>query len=149
MPDEKALRRPEFSEDSVPIRLCDGQEWYFPVPPGEFFPVTLDGDMACGGGLGPEYDRKLEALGDVSRRLAEAGDGVAEVDYAAFNKALMALAIDLLRRNYDLDIGQVGTLLRYRPRDPATQEMWQAIARVAKGLADPPKPSRDGSGSPS
>lgn len=145
MLDEKALRRPEFSEDSVPVTLCDGQEWYLPVPPGEFFPVTLDGDLDICGGFGPEYDAKLQALADAAERLAEAGAAAAGEQYQAVNRAIMALGIDLLLRNYGLTIEQVATLLRYRPRDRANVEMWQAIGRTARGIVDPPKPSRDGS----
>jgi hypothetical protein len=139
--DERALRRPEFVEESVPIALCDGQEWYFPVPPGEFFPVTLDGDLAVGGGFGPGYDAKLQALAAAWRGVAEAeaGAGARGEHYAAVNKAVMALGIDLLLRNYDLDVAQVGTLLRFRPRDPANAEMWRQVADAAKGITPPPK----------
>lgn len=146
MLNEQELRRPEFSEESAPITLCDGQDWSIPIAPGEFFPVTLDGDLAVSGGFGPEYDAKLKALADAGRTLAEAGREAKGEHYHAVNRAIMALGIDLLLRNYDLTIDQVGTLLRYRPRDVANTEMWGAIADAARGVTPPPKPSRDGSG---
>ena len=63
MLDEKALRKPGFSE-GYRVTLADGQEWTLPKPKIRFKPKVVDGKVEVGGGpsFGPEFDQQLDIL---------------------------------------------------------------------------------------
>lgn len=133
MPDEATLRRSEFTEGE-PIVLADGQAWTFPRPTVQLFPAfDAEGNFAACHGrptFGPDYDAKLETFlqaGPVEDQL----------------QSLMALAVDLLRRNYTLTPADLAAILRYRPDDEASSARWQAIADVAQGRSPKASPVGD------
>lgn len=131
--DETALRRPEF-EPGVAITLSDGQEWHFPRPVmADFYPAfNREGELVLtpGSSYGPPYD----ALVDAFIMADSVGDE---------HLTLVALALDLLRRNYAIEPFHLRYLLRLkRPDDPgheANEEMWAEIAAVALGRDTGPK----------
>ncbi len=139
MIDEQARRKPEFSDDAVPIRLADGQEWYVPLPPGELILTSLDGDFAPAPGWGSDWDAKIAALSDASK-----ANEVTQVVRAAFG-----IAVYQLRRNYDLDLTDLQALLPWRPREEQNKAMWHSLMDAARGVGEPgPKPSGSTSGTP-
>jgi len=130
MLDERALRRPTFSE-GYPVRLADGQEWVFPKPRIRFRPrVGGDGrvEVAGGAGFGPEFDSSIDVL-----------YGVVEAEGIEQLRIKFEMAIRLLRANYELTDAEIGGLVVYEPADPAAVERWQELERVLLGM--PPKPS--------
>lgn len=143
MLDEKALRRPDFTE-GVRLKLADGQEWEIPRPVYQIFPrfaddgsVTVHSKVTFGG----EIDYFLD--------LDEAPEGTAIVDDIARRMSVMA---KLLRRNYSLTNDDLGVLLSMNRRDPESAAMWLVIDRVLVGEMpdgpEAPKPSADGSATP-
>jgi hypothetical protein len=127
---EKRWRKPEAS--GIPITLADGEAWLFPRPK-----VGLSALVDSTGrprfaqkstrSFGADYDALVDAF-------IEADDGVNEAE------ALLALAVDLLGRNYDLAPSELVTLLPRWFDDDANQEMWRAIADAALGRAPKPTP---------
>jgi len=135
--DEVALRAPGFTP-GVPIRLADGQEWSFPKPVVKLCPVLDDdGAVSIGGvpSFGPDYDDLVEAW--------YASHSLGPPDQI---KAMFALGVDLLKRNYTLTPADLRRLLRFHGADAADQQTWEQIADVATGKS--PKPSPAG-GAPS
>jgi hypothetical protein len=129
----------------VAIVLGDGQLWQLPKPTMradgwtvEFRPVVnADGTLSFDSGhkrfepdFGPDYEQKLEAF-------MRADGGADEAN------ALLALAWELLSRNYALAPADLGRLLPLRPNDETNNAMWQAIVDVALGRA--PKLTASGS----
>lgn len=143
MLDEKALRRPEWSEGEW-IKLGDGGQWCLPKPTlREFRPVfSPDGGAKFAGA-----SLKTFGAGHLSRLddLLDTEPGVEQIEKVA------ALGADLIRRNYDLDDEQLGTLLPYVITEAGDLEeechdMWQSICNVAAGVGRP-KPIPSGSAS--
>lgn len=136
--DEVALRRPEF-QPGVAITLSDGQDWQFPRPVlSDFYPAfDADGKLALtpGFSFGPGYDTLVDAYVQ--------GDSVGDE-----HLALVMLALELLRRNYVIEVFHLRYLLRLkRPDAPdaeANQQMWADIAAVALGRDTGPKPTAGG-----
>ena len=116
----------------MPIKLGDGNEWLFPKPK-----VGLSAEVAPDGRLrfadkksrsfGPAYDELVDAF-------LESEDGVTEAE------ALLALAVDLLKRNYDLTPAEFAALLPRWFDDDENKEMWAEIANVALGKSPKPTP---------
>ena len=138
MLDEHALRRPDYTPGAA-IKLCDGQTWHFPHALIEYLP-RLDSagkvELCRGTSFGADYDALADALSEAD----DAGEQMT---------ALMALAIDLLWRNYALSFEQTAKLLRYKigesPEAEANRAMWAAISAVALGRSnDAPKPAAVG-----
>jgi hypothetical protein len=137
--DERALRRPEF-EEGVPIALSDGQEWHFPRPVmRDFYPaLNREGELVLtpGSGFGPGYDALVDAF-------------ILATTVNDEHITLVALALDLLKRNYAIEPFHLRYLLRLkRPGDPEEErngEMWAQIAAVALGRDTSEKHTRDGS----
>lgn len=126
---ELDLRRPDFDPNGVPIKLADGQNWTFPLPLIELSPRFDGAEVTLGSStsFGPDHDALIEAATKAEGILDEL-------------KTTWALAASMLRRQYNLDNGQLGTLLRYRKdEDGESQETINAILRVAFG--NPPKAS--------
>ncbi len=121
--DERTRRRPDFGAGE-PIVLADGQAWHFPRPVVSLFPIVgPDGRLADLGGratFGRDYD-------DLLRQLHTAPGPVDQL------RALFALAIDLLTRNYELTGPELSRLLEYRDGDPENASTWSRIAEVATG----------------
>lgn len=121
---EHARRRPEFEpEGCTPIRLSDGQDWYFPRPWLEITPVFERGravdrtrQITCG----PELDVLIRAI-------AEEEDGPRQVLH------VMTLGALLLRQNYDLEDADFERLFVYRPGSDESKEMLRSIVSVATG----------------
>ncbi len=130
--DEAALRRPEWVE-GVAIRLADGAEWHFPKPLFELFPVVAEnGSVELGGKptFDAGYDDLLESY-------------LASVDPLDRVKALFALAVDLLKRNYTLAPADYQRLLRFHGPNTTHQATWAQIASVATGSSPKPSPVGD------
>lgn len=141
--DEKALRKPSFTEGFALI-LADGQEWTFPPPTLRLFPVIgEDGSVDVGGrrSYGDELDRMIDIFA-----------GGEEVEDLERMRIQFGAVVRLLDRNYDLTPADYGALLVYVPNDPENAGRWRRITRALLGL-DPsedesPKPSADGSAGP-
>jgi hypothetical protein len=133
--DEEALRRPEFVR-GVPIRLADGQDWQFPKPTIDLFPVVGQGGQVAVGGA-PTFDVQYDELVEAFFRARALGP-------AEQLQALFALGVDLLARNYDLRPEDYRRLLRFHAGHEAYEAMWQGILDVALGAA--PKASPVGAG---
>jgi hypothetical protein len=130
--DEKALRKPGFSEGYA-VRLADGQEWTFPKPRIRFRPkIGPDGAVEVGGGpsFGPEFDQKLEVL-----------YGVTEAEPIEQLRVKFEMAVRLLSANYELTAEQLGELIVLEPGDPASDERWDQLSRVLMGVAPKPLPA--------
>lgn len=137
MLNERVLRKPEWTEGAW-ITLADGQSWCFPKPMlREFRPVfSADGLAKFGASLnsfGPGYLARLDAL-------MACEPGIEQIEMVA------TIGADLLRKNYDLDDDQLGSLLCYVMTDDGELEedchdMWQSICNVAAGVAGKPMPA--------
>lgn len=131
-PLERPRRRQPFDARGAAVVLADGQTWTLPKPLLGLFPeVGADGTPRFGVQprfhFGARYDALIDAF-------AESDDGVAEAN------ALLALALDLLGRNYDLAGLDLGALLPRLFHDDRNAEMWRAIAEAALGKAPKPTP---------
>jgi hypothetical protein len=129
MLDEKALRRqPGFDEaNSVPVVLGDGQAWFLPKPWIDLYPSSVNGTASVASS-GTDFDDYLQEIREPQPTRQFAG-------------VLFSLAINMLRRNYDLKDEDFRELLRYRPADESNRTMWDAIIRVAAGSTpEVPKP---------
>ena len=138
MLDERALRRDAFTEGSR-IVLGDGQAWAFPLPVLRLYPVRApDGRLTVGGGpgYGSDYADLVDQLVD-----CDPGDTTARL---ALQFQMAAL---LLERNYTLTDRNLRRLLAIDLADPACEPRWAQINQVLLGR--PPKPSADGSATPS
>lgn len=134
MLDEKALRKPGFSEGYA-VTLADGQAWTFPKRSYSFYPeISEDGTVTLGreSNFGGNYDRQL----DILFRDEDADDS--DLMLLQFR-----LSVDLLKRNYDLTGDDFRQILRLDSSAPESQEMWNSIAMVLMGIV--PKPSAGGS----
>lgn len=121
MVDERTLRRPTFS-GGVPIRFGDGQFWVVPLPVGAEDVADGDGIETLRAAMrlrfGPGYLELLQAI-----REAEDHDELLRME--------MALAIRLLRSNYDLDPSLYERILGF-DSDEDLARMQQAMADVAR-----------------
>jgi hypothetical protein len=126
---ERSARRPDFAGGEC-VKLGDGVGWFLPKPRVGFLPES---DGAAGVRLGTKARRSFgRAYDDLVDAYIEADDGQAELS------ALLALAVDLLIRNYDgLTADEFAELLPRWVGDEANDEMWKAIADVALGRAGP------------
>jgi hypothetical protein len=137
MLDEKALRKPDFSEGPK-VALGDGQEWTFPRPWLRFYPVRDgDGAIGLGGGwsYGADYEDKLDDLVDL-------GDDP-DKEYERMS-IMVGLAASLLLRNYALTDRELRRLLPLDMSAEANAEMWSETGKVLGG-SSAPKPTADGS----
>lgn len=115
--DEKLLRRPDFLE-GVALRLADGGFWTVPMPFGsdsedqrELATTRL---LAVNS---PRYIELLKALRDAE-------------DHSEVLRIELALAICLLRHNYNLNPSILGTLLSFHDRESLAR-MQRAMSEVA------------------
>jgi hypothetical protein len=131
MLDEKALRKPGFSEGHK-VTLADGQEWTFPKPRMRFRPKIVDGRVDVDGGpsFGPEFDVSLDVL-----------FGVVDVEPIERLRVKFEMAVRLLGANYDLMPEDFASLIVLEPDDPASDERWEQLSRVIMGLAPKPSPA--------
>lgn len=124
--DEVGARRPDFVAGRR-VAMADGQSWSLPCPEVSYVPKF---DEARGVGLeaessfGPDFERKVEAV----------RSAISTRDEAA---AAFALAIDLLRRNYDLGPDQYRELLGYRLGEPGAARHLEQVYLIACGLLGP------------
>ena len=129
--DEASRRRAPFT-GGVPVLLADGQAWTFPRPLLGLMPeVGSDGKVRFGENLRFNFGEAYDALVDA---FAESEDWRAE------SEALLALALDLLGRNYDLSGLALGEILPRLLNDEGNADMWRAVAEVAVGKAPKPIP---------
>lgn len=134
--DEKGFRKEPF-DDRYPIRLMDGQDWYFPMP------------IVCGtypSHVGGEFVMRLAF--DYGEEYGTLFDTYVE-DPNVLN--LVKLAWCLLAKNYTLEPNAIGGLF-YRPvdGDPRRAEaeaVYQAVWEHVMGRG--PKPTPVGSDSAS
>lgn len=125
MLDEKALRKPGFTEGSK-ATLGDGQEWTLPEYVYCFYPdYDENGRIVATGqtSYGPDADADLEVW-----------LGSAEVEPIQRINAMMRVSAGLLLRNYDLDLPALRVLLKKSNSDEASREMWQGLTRAVLGL---------------
>lgn len=135
MLDEKALRKPEFTE-GFRIVLADGQSWSFPEAVFRLFPVVdPSGTVSVGGrrSYGKDHDQIIDAL--------MGGEDVEEFERLRLR---FSAAVSLISRNYDLTPEDMASLLVLDRSRPETIEAWAKIDRIILGLPpeddDPPKP---------
>jgi hypothetical protein len=132
--DEKSLRRPEWREGEW-VTLGDGGRWCLPKPQLTFYPTTgSDGvDRFDDGqyGLDATYEARVEAF--------------MQADQDNALDTMLALALDLFRRNYTATPDVLRILFPWRTGDESNAEMWRSIVDVAMGRA--PKPTAGGSDS--
>jgi len=133
MLDEKALRKPGFSEGYA-IVLADGQAWTFPRPRLRLKPKVVGGQVEVLGEriFGPEFDSKLNVLfssGD------DDSDGWARlgVQFEVVTRLLMS--------NYSLAGTDVEDLLVMEPGDPGSDERWGQINELVLGASPKPSPA--------
>jgi hypothetical protein len=131
MLDEKALRKPGFSEGPKVV-LADGQAWILPKPRLRFKPRIVDGKVEIGGGpsFGPEFDDQIDIL-----------FGVIEADPAERLRVKFEVAVRLLAANYDLRPNQFSELIVLEPGDPASDERWEQLCNAIMGIAPKPSPA--------
>ena len=131
MLDERALRKPEFSEGHRVV-LADGQEWTFPKPRIRFKPRICDGKVEIGGGpsFGPEFDDQLDIL-----------FGIVEAEPIERLRVKFEMAIRLLQANYELTDSDLGELLELEPGDASNDERWKQITRVVMAISPKPSPA--------
>jgi hypothetical protein len=131
MLDEKALRKPGFSEGPKVV-LADGQAWTFPKPRLRFKPRIVDGKVEIGGGpsFGPEFDDQIDIL-----------FGVIDADPAERLRVKFEVAVRLLAANYDLRPNQFSALIVLEPGDPASDERWEQLCNAIMGIAPKPSPA--------
>ena len=126
MLDEKALRKPGFSE-GYGVVLADNQTWIFPKPRIRFRPrVGPDGRVEVGGGpsFGPEYDGSLDVL-----------FGVTEADGLEQLRVKFEMAVRLLQSNYELTAADLAGLIVLEPGDETSEDRWDQLANVVMGIA--------------
>ena len=117
MLDEKSLRRPDFIEGAA-LRLADGSFWTVPMPPGRTTSKSPSSNPTRTlESFGPQYLALLDAMRD-----AEDGAEVLRFE--------LALAICLLRQNYQLDPSTLGNLLSFSNTDDLTR-MQRTMSEVA------------------
>jgi hypothetical protein len=131
MLDERALRKPEFSEGHRVV-LADGQEWTLPKPRIRFKPRICDGKVEIGGGpsFGPEFDDQLDIL-----------FGIVEADPAERLRVKFEVAVRLLAANYHLGPRQFAELIVLEPGEPASDERWEQLSNAIMGIAPKPSPA--------
>lgn len=121
--DERALRRADFATGEV-VTLADGQGWSIPCPRLVYVPAIGQGGefgVKAASTFGPEFDRKVAALQEADTVPREA-------------VALLALAVDLVGRNYDVPPADLPTLLRYETVTEGGRPGMEDIYRIATGF---------------
>jgi hypothetical protein len=131
MLDEKALRKPGFSEGHK-VTLADGQEWTLPKPKICFRPQIVDGKVEIGGGpsFGPEFDRELDVL-----------FGVVDTDPIERLRVKFEMAVRLLSANYDLKPENYSELIVLEPGNEASDLRWEQLTDAIMGIAPKPSPA--------
>lgn len=119
---EVRRRRPNFS-GGIPVRLDDGQEWWFPRPLMEIRPdfTGVEPSLTT---WGAEYDQMIKASADTLMAIAQKWFRIARF---------------MLQKNYILTDADLQILLAYRTEDEANQNAWKTIAAVAYGDEASPK----------
>ena len=110
MQEEQSLRRDDFGW-GVPVRLADRQTWNFPTPNG-----LIERDLP--NNLASEYLA-------LTRSLVEAES------LTDLTRGELALAIFLLRRNYELTPAACFQVLGFAPNDPELRSAQQAVHVLA------------------
>lgn len=122
-------RKPEFIEGS-PIKLADGQTYHFRRPIVEFR-LTFDGGKVKFGESPRLGTGTAETFGDEWYGLLDDFQQAEEQDDRL--NAYGALAVYLLRLNYDLADAEVVSLLPFATADEENQAMWSELMDVASG----------------
>ena len=118
MLDEKSLRRPDFVE-GIALRLADGGFWTVPMPPQ---------GLSTSKPLPVARARMLESFGSRYLALLDAvRDAEDDTEVLRFE---LALAICLLRQNYQLDPSTLASLLSFSHKDDLTR-MQRTMSEVA------------------
>ena len=119
---EREKRRESFDgTSSVPIRLCDGQDWLIPAPMVTMNPKFSDG--VCVG-----HFRTL-SYGPVIDCLMEAMDRVTDPGIRLI--VMVAIGGLLLRINYDLDDAELARVLYVERDNPDSERILREIIAVA------------------
>jgi hypothetical protein len=121
---EQYRRLPDFDpEHCTPIKLSDGQEWFFPKPWLSLIPIVRGDEVVAHSRhvtFGDDLDVLLEAI-------------AAEENPVEQIMKVLALAIFLLKRNYDLQSDEFQRILTYRVGDSESEEMINQIIDVTLG----------------
>ncbi len=164
MIDEKAYRRDTFDAGrSAPVTLCDGGEWFIPLPTTFWrAKITTTDDLfrpqRVEGSDVPTYEkvRKLvmttrtgyddrinETLAKLETALAVIFADAAEGPTTEETVSLMFdLAVQLIARNYDLPDELWPNLIEYNETTGEHAPMFARILSIARGhVASPVKPS--------
>ena len=131
--DEKALRKPEFTEGPRLV-LGDGQEWAFPKPHMRLYPQRDDEGkvyMAGSWTFGIDHDDRLDRYNDNDQ-----GEVIDKLE------AQLQMAAELLTRNYSLDNKALRRILPVSLQGEENLEMWRSILDVMTGTVGP-TPSPD------
>jgi hypothetical protein len=138
MLDEKALRKPEWTEGDW-ITLGDGQPWSFPKPKlREWRPIFTEGRAKFS-----PYSFPTHGAGYLLK-LDELVNTEAGIEQIA---KIATLGADLLRQNYSLDDEQLGVLLSFHlieetgEPDETNRQMWRSICDCAAGLGPKSTPA--------
>ena len=126
-------RRPDALPGRL-FRLADGQEWELPEVVIEFVPDPSRPDgTGVESNIGPEFDRALLDHDD------------ARVSGGVWIGPALRFASALLRRNYDVDPGELRALIRFsgaKLGDP--ESLYSQIRDFAVGLDERPKAGEPG-----
>lgn len=120
---EASRRKPDIDlETCTPIRLSDGQEWYFSQPWFEVRPVFRQGKCET-------YSRMLTLvdLDPLLEAIAQEEEGLQQA------MQILTLGALLLQRLYDVDDSELGRLFILRPGNPETDRMLREIVDIATG----------------
>lgn len=122
--DEKSHRTEDFDEqNSVWIKLADGQQYAFPKPWLEIH-ASFTGERATAHypviTTGPELDELVDAIGQCE-------------DNAALLSGAATLGAHLLCRNYDLTDRELDQLFAFRMGEPSSWDWAHEVIRVATG----------------
>jgi hypothetical protein len=128
---EQERRRPDFTP-GLAVTMADGQKWNLPKPRHRFKPKIVDGRVEIAGGatFGPESDDDMEVL-----------FGVAESDPGEYIRVKFAMAVRLLRANYNLSDEELATLIVWEPGDEKSDARWSELNDALQGIAPKPSPA--------
>lgn len=141
-PSEQSFRRADFVS-GIPIKLIDGQEWFFAEPRCRLVPS--DGDAGFQAILSLDDDGSFDELLTEYQELMCLNQEEFAGERMRFAGLEVRMGRMMLERNYNLTLSRVRSLLQLSHNtdtDPVASEIRSAITRLIMG--DAPKPSADG-----
>ena len=130
MIDEMSRRREDFLDDSIPVKLLDGQEWFLPRPRIKFFVAGNENGYEIKQTLSdPEIDKKFIALHKRYEKLSS-GEEEKSVSIGEMASIEFGWVQCLLARNYTLTPDEMGELVGWEygnSDDPLRQQFLSVI----------------------